>query len=201
MAARGRDQGLGGISVALRPNSDRPVEVARLVASLPDLDKSQLLLCWRNYMGGTPPAHLPTWLLARVLAFRLQAQAFGDVSADVLRKVKRGAEDSTSVTAEPFAIRAPSTREGADLRPGAMLAREWRGKLERVAVLEEGFAWNGKTFRSLSQVAKAISGTSWNGHRFFGLRSSLPSMTKPRGSDVRTRMASSPSAGPSEAAS
>jgi hypothetical protein len=49
--------------------------------------------------------------------------------------------------------------------------REWRGKLERVMVLDERFAWNGRTFSSLSQVAKAITGTSWNGHRFFALRS------------------------------
>ena len=45
------------------------------------------------------------------------------------------------------------------------------GKLERVMVLDKGFAWNGQTFGSLSQVAKAITGTRWNGHRFFGLRS------------------------------
>jgi Protein of unknown function (DUF2924) len=56
------------------------------------------------------------------------------------------------------------------LRPGALLVREWQGKLERVVVLEEGFAWNGTNFRSLSQIAKAITGTNWNGHRFFGLR-------------------------------
>ena len=36
--------------------------------------------------------------------------------------------------------------------------------------LEEGFAWNGQTFGSLSQIAKAMTGTNWNGHRFFGLR-------------------------------
>jgi Protein of unknown function (DUF2924) len=43
------------------------------------------------------------------------------------------------------------------------------GKLERVMILEEGFAWNGQTFGSLSQIAKAMTGTNWNGHRFFGL--------------------------------
>ena len=37
-------------------------------------------------------------------------------------------------------------------------------------ILEEGFAWNGQTFGSLSQIAKAMTGTTWNGHRFFGLR-------------------------------
>jgi hypothetical protein len=48
--------------------------------------------------------------------------------------------------------------------------REWTGRLERVMILEEGFAWNGQTFSSLSQIAKAMTGTNWNGHRFFGLR-------------------------------
>src|SRR6476660_5809071 len=53
---------------------------------------------------------------------------------------------------------------------GALLVREGRGRLERVIILEEGFAWNGQTFGSLSQIAKANTGTTWNGHRFFGLR-------------------------------
>jgi hypothetical protein len=51
-----------------------------------------------------------------------------------------------------------------------MLVREWKGKLERVTILKEGFTWNGQTFGSLSQIARAMTGTNWNGHRFFGLR-------------------------------
>src|SRR5271166_4041814 len=62
----------------------------------------------------------------------------------------------------PFAARIPATCEGTQLRTGALLAREWNGKLERV--------WNGETYGSLSQIAKAMTGTNWNGHRFFGLR-------------------------------
>jgi hypothetical protein len=56
------------------------------------------------------------------------------------------------------------------LKVGALLVRELKGQLERVMILEEGFAWNGQTFDSLSQIAKAMTGTNWNGHRFFGLR-------------------------------
>jgi hypothetical protein len=56
------------------------------------------------------------------------------------------------------------------LKAGALLVREWKGQLERVMILEDGFAWNGQTFGSLSQIAKAMTGTAWNGHRFFGLR-------------------------------
>ena len=70
----------------------------------------------------------------------------------------------------PFKARIGTTQEGAKLKAGALLAREWNGTLERVMVLDKGFAWNGETYGSLSQIAKAMTGTSWNGHRFFGLR-------------------------------
>src|ERR1700675_176340 len=50
----------------------------------------------------------------------------------------------------------------------ALLVREWNGRLERVMILEEGFAWNGQTFRRLSQIAKAMTGTTWNSHLFYG---------------------------------
>ena len=56
------------------------------------------------------------------------------------------------------------------LKAAALLVREWKGQLERVMILEQGFAWNGQTFGSLSQIVKAMTGTTWNGHRFFGLR-------------------------------
>ena len=143
----------------------------RLVSSLHGLDRRQLLLQWRNHLGGTPPAHLPSWLLTRVLAYRLQAAAFGDLEPGLLRRLKSAGDAATKIEPAPFANRPPATRDGVDLRPGAMLAREWRGNLERVTVLEDGYAWNGKTYGSLSVIAKAITGTSWNGHRFFGLRS------------------------------
>jgi hypothetical protein len=51
-----------------------------------------------------------------------------------------------------------------------VLGREWNGQMHRVAVLADGFAWNGTTYPSLSQVACAITGTRWNGPKFFGLR-------------------------------
>ena len=56
------------------------------------------------------------------------------------------------------------------VRPGTVLGREWNRHMHRVTVLADGFAWNGKTYSSLSQVAFAITGTRWNGPKFFGLR-------------------------------
>ncbi len=81
-----------------------------------------------------------------------------------------GRKLSSSRDARPFATRGPTTREGVGLKSGALLVREWNGRLERVMILDDGCAWNGCVYRSLSQVAKAITGTNWNGHRFFGLK-------------------------------
>ena len=185
MAARRKPLPPFGEAASAQPRLDRrgtrrsesAADLGRLLQGLPSLDRRELLLQWRNHLGGLPPAHLPTWLLMRVLAYRLQAVAFGDLDPRLLRRLK-GAEATETPERVRFANRSPATRDGADLRPGAMLAREWRGKLERVTVLEDGFAWNGKTYRSLSVIAKAITGTSWNGHRFFGLRSGRPSAAR-----------------------
>jgi hypothetical protein len=103
----------------------------------------------------------------KMMAYRLQSDAFGDLHKSIRGILRSGKEDGVNA---PFDRRAPKTREGLGLKAGALLVREWNGRLERVMVLEEGFAWNGQTFGSLSQIAKAMTGTNWNGHRFFGLR-------------------------------
>ena len=140
--------------------------ILSIVADLEGQDLNGLRRQWRAHLGGEPPAHLQRWLLMRVLAYRLQADALGGLDKSIEQKLSSKKEGA----AVPFDRRAPQTRDGVGLKAGAMLVREWKGKLERVMILEEGFAWNGQTFGSLSQIAKAMTGTNWNGHRFFGLR-------------------------------
>lgn len=151
------------------PQASLPPDASVLAigANLEGLDLNGLRRQWRAYLGGEPPAHLPRWLLARVLAYRLQSDAFGDLDKSIQRILLSGKEDGVGA---PFDRRVPQTRDGVGLKAGALLVREWKGRLERVMILEEGFAWNGQTFGSLSQIAKAMTGTNWNGHRFFGLR-------------------------------
>jgi hypothetical protein len=125
-------------------------------------------------LGGSAPAHLPRGLLLRVLAYRMQVAALGDLDKATQRLLRSSQDDGVGSPGVPFETRRPATREGTSLKPGTLLVREWKGKPERVMVLENGFAWNGETYRSLSQIAKAMTGTNWNGHRFFGLRSARP---------------------------
>ena len=137
------------------------VEIARLR----DLDNRDLRKCWRAVLGRLPPPHLPRHLAFRILAYRLQADRFGDLDGDNKQLLDRSeSPDKAGQKA------ADLVRRIAEVRPGTVLGREWKGRMQRVSVLANGFAWNGKTYPSLSQVAFAITGTRWNGPRFFGLR-------------------------------
>ncbi|HET9541077.1 MAG TPA: DUF2924 domain-containing protein [Candidatus Limnocylindria bacterium] len=80
------------------------------------------------------------------------------------RYLDRIARADASGTAVPLPV--PNARA---VRPGTVLVREWAGGTCHVMALDDGFAWNGTTYRSLSQVARTITGTRWNGRRFFGV--------------------------------
>ena len=171
MAMRRPSDDGGAASPLLTPRSDDAGSVEDVIAGLADLDAKGLRLQWRNHLGGTPPAHLPRWLLLRVFAYEFQVAALGGPDKATLRVIRQSKGRTLGSAGNgPFETRIASTRDGADLRAGALLVREWKGKLQRVTVLEKGFAWNGKPYSSLSQIAKAITATAWNGHRFFGLR-------------------------------
>src|SRR6202050_361107 len=105
----------------------------------------------------------------KILAYRIQAAAFGGLDKETLRLLSQPKGHRPALShLHPFEARVATTRDGTKLKAGALLAREWNGKLERVMILDQGVAWNGETYGSLSQVAKAMTGTSWKGHRFFG---------------------------------
>jgi hypothetical protein len=127
-----------------------------------DLDLAGLQARWRTMFGRRAPAHLPRHLLLRIAAYRLQAEVHGDLNPASVRSLERLAKAGASGS-------APLPDVGS-VRPGTLLVREWNGVVHRVMALDQGFAWNGTSYRSLSEVARAITGTRWNGPRFFGLR-------------------------------
>lgn len=133
------------------------------IAQLRDLDVGGLRNRWHGVFGRRAPPHLPRHLLFRILAYRLQAVQLGDLNKEAKSLLDH------SGSPEKAGQRAV-IRRIAELRPGTVLGREWNGHMQRVVVLADGFAWNGKNYPSLSQIAFAITGTRWNGPRFFGLR-------------------------------
>jgi hypothetical protein len=137
------------------------------IACLRGLDIGELRARWHTVFRRRAPPHLPRHLLFRILAYWLQADRLGDLDADTRRVLERlGSGSSEGIDRLVTAL----NRSRTELRPGTLLTREWDGHLQRVMVLADGFTWNGKTYRSLSKVAFAITGSRWSGPRFFGLR-------------------------------
>jgi DUF2924 family protein len=144
------------------------------IAHLRGLEVKGLRARWQTVFRRRAPAHLPRHLLFRILAYRLQADFLGDLDPDIRRLL-----DRSGSPVEVGRLAAYRNRRRTELRAGTLLVREWDGRLQRVIVLADGFAWNGKTYRSLSEVAFAMTGTRWNGPRFFGLRDKSYSEARP----------------------
>jgi Protein of unknown function (DUF2924) len=139
-------------------------ELEEEIARLRDLGLSGLRARWQSVFRRKAADHLPRHLLFRMIACRLQAEQLGDLDRDTQRFLARIAAGTEKGDKFP----APRHRRHG-LHPGTALMREWNGRSQRVLVLDEGFAWNGTTYRSLTEVACAITGTRWSGPRFFGL--------------------------------
>ena len=138
------------------------------IAHLRDLDVRGLRARWQSVFQWPAPLHLPRHLLFAVVAFRIQADRLGDLDYET-RKVLDRTRTNDSGSAVANRLKSLDQKR-TDLMPGTVLVREWDQKSHRVMVLADGFAWNGQTYDSLTQVAFAITGTRWNGPRFFGLR-------------------------------
>jgi DUF2924 family protein len=138
------------------------------IAHLRGLNLKGIRSRWQGVFQKPAPAHLTQHLLFAVIAYRLQAERFGDLDHATRQMLDElGAKE---VGPALSARLASFDQKRTKLMPGTVLVREWDRQSQRVMVLAEGFAWNGQTFDSLSKVAFAITGTKWNGPRFFGLR-------------------------------
>lgn len=135
--------------------------VAEILAQLNDLTLDELRAEWRRLYRSAPP-RLSLDLMRRAIAYRIQEKVFGGLSAASKRKLK---EHATQI--EITGRVRPDSRPV--VRSGARLVREWNGRTYTVTVTEYGFEHGGKTYRSLTKVARVITGAHWSGPRFFGL--------------------------------
>ncbi len=137
--------------------------LANALASLPTLDREELLERWRALYAKPAPPHISRPILIRAIAYRMQEQVFGGLKPATRRLLQRVAE-------EIRAGRPITSVPSPTLKPGTRLLREWNGTTHEVIVLEDGVLFRGKHHRSLSEVARLITGSRWSGPRFFGLK-------------------------------
>jgi Protein of unknown function (DUF2924) len=138
------------------------------IAHLRGLDLKGLRSRWQSVFQRLPPDHLPRHLMFAIIAYRVQADRLGDLDHETKQVLDR--TDATDTGAKMSTRLVSFDQKRTELTPGTVLVREWDRHSHQVMVMADGFAWNGKTYDSLSKVALAITGTKWNGPRFFGMR-------------------------------
>ncbi len=130
---------------------------AREIAGLCGLSRADLVERWVELHGSPPIETMTEGLLARGIAYEMQVRKIGGLTPAERKALGALAQGSTN----------PSP---GVLKTGTRLYRSWRGVTQEILVLEGGYGWRGKSYASLSEVARAITGTRWSGPRFFGLR-------------------------------
>jgi hypothetical protein len=122
----------------------------------------ELRVEWRRLYRAHPPKRVSRDLLMLGVAWKVQERAYGGLGAATKRRL---ADLAKTMEQDGDLARSRVAR----LKPGARLVREWRGQTHTVIVLEDGFEWQGKRWRSLSVIAREITDAHWSGPRFFGL--------------------------------
>jgi predicted component of type VI protein secretion system len=125
------------------------------LAALATMSSAQLKEEWHR-LSSSPVPRISPKMMRLALAWELQARAYGGLSRDTTRRLDQFAAAKTKTS---------------PMQPSMRLVREWNGKAHVVMIGEDKvIRWNDREWRSLSQVAKAITGTHWSGPAFFGLK-------------------------------
>ena len=154
------------------------------IGRLPALSLLELRNRWKTLFGHPAPKSLRRNFLARALAYQMQVETYGGLSVATKRRLR---EIANAVRTGDANAMLGSSR----IKPGTQMIRQWQNTTHTVTALVEGFEWNGRTYKSLSAVANAITGTNWNGFAFFGIKRA-PSGNKNASGPRRTSSRANP---------
>lgn len=133
---------------------DSAVGLERSIAQIDGFDRGECMERWQTSFGRPPPKHLSVPFMKRVLIWDIQNDLLGGVSAKTERRLSQIASGKK--------LRSKA-------KPGSHPVREWHGRTYQVGVTSDGYVLDGKTWRSLSAIARQITGAHWSGPRFFGV--------------------------------
>jgi len=141
-----------------------PENIAIELERLAHLTRPELVAKWAEVFGHLLRCRAHKDFLISCIAYRLQEQVYGGLSANTRKQLRKIATEIEAGTGP--ALDTPR------IKLGTRLIREWNGDTHEVTVITEGFAYRGKPYRSLSEIARLITGTRWSGPLFFGLKGS-----------------------------
>jgi hypothetical protein len=149
-------------------------DIAKTLESLSGRKRAEFRALWLEYFGQELKNPSRRDVLIRLLAYRMQESTYGGLGAATRKRLRKLADE---FEANPTSDIVDTPR----IKPGTRLMREWRGEMHTVTATEDGFAYSGKPYKSLTEVARRITGTKWSGPRFFGLRGNSGPRERPHG--------------------
>jgi hypothetical protein len=156
------------------------LNVGKEMTVLRQMTVRELQAKYLEVFGEPTRQHHKQYLIKRII-WRMQANEEGDLSERARRRAAELASDADLRQYAPRQTQDPAAPERTKVVPvrfacdnrlpmaGAILTRKYKGQMHEVTVLADGFEYQGKVYRTLSAVAKAITGTHWNGYHFFRL--------------------------------
>ena len=139
----------------------QPSDLTDQLTALQTMGRAELSDRWLDHYGHAPPPKTAHSLLVMAVAYKIQEATRGGLKSSTTRRLKQ------------LTTGAAVSSSAASLKPGTVLVREWHGTTHSLTVLDKGVLMNGKTYRSLTEVARLISGVHQSGHNFFGLKSKI----------------------------
>jgi Protein of unknown function (DUF2924) len=145
-----------------------PDSVETQLKNLPNLSRVDLAHLWQTLFHSAPNAKIRKPSMIRFLAYRIQEQAYGSLSANSERRLRHlaGAEAGNS-----------NPKVSRKIPSGTRLVRAWQNQVHLVNVEAKGYEYRGARYHSLSEIARLITGTRWSGPLFFGLKSQQDNQT------------------------
>jgi hypothetical protein len=137
-------------------------QMNKLIDELPEMTRPRMAELWKEYFGHTPATTLRVDLMRPILAYRIQERQRGPLPSDMQRRLQKALK-----TYSPGNNNDPVGRYKAGIR----IVREWGGVIHEVQVIDNGYVYQGETYKSLSPIANRITGTRWSGPMFFGTKS------------------------------
>ena len=131
--------------------------------SLPTMSKDALSALWQQLYESPSSHQLRRQLMIRILAYRIQEQAFRGLNPSAHQRLRQMAR---ALERDP----AAEISDAPSFKPGTRLIRQWQDQTHVVTVKEKGYEYQGSNYRSLSEVARLITGTRWSGPLFFGMK-------------------------------
>jgi len=144
------------------------------IMELKNASAEELIKRYKELYGEDPSGTHKTYLW-RKIAYKLQEQKHGSLSPKAKSRIEALIEEYDPINNKALRPDKPMVSQKAPAKdkrlpiPGTVMAKEYKGTSYQVKVLEKGFEYNGKIYRSLSAIAKEITGAHWNGYLFFNL--------------------------------